>query len=232
MTLARSTELNDTMVGSEARTTGPRRRPRPAHLMAACLVALVASVGVEPASAETTRFRLRGQEAVAAFSSTDPTGCIVTHVLVAAMDADVKIAAGPAEPDSRTMAVMSRYDTCTDTELLFAHGEVLLPADAFVISPLESATLNATIPVLDHVSGRTLPLGVNLAWTAEGGSSRVRDHFQVKSPTFTVNAKFSAISQGASAVGTISGGATNLTPSSADFALLNTVKTGVLEITR
>lgn len=220
------------MGGYDDRTSGQRLRSRRAHLFAACLVALVGVLGADPASAETMRFKGMGQEALAAFSSTDPTGCIATHVFVAALDADVKTTSGQAEPDSRTMAIVSRYDTCTHTELMDAFGEVLLPADAFVISPLESATLNATIPVVDHVSGRTVPLVVSLAWAADGASSRVRDHFQLKSPTYTVNAKFSAVSRDATAAGTISDGVENLAPSPADFALLNNVKTGALEITR
>lgn len=229
---ARSTEDNGEIHGYDSQLSGPRLRLRWSRLLAACVVAAVTLVGPDPASAETTRFKLRGQEAVAAFSSTDATGCIRTNVFVAALDAEVKTAPGRADADSRTMAVVSRYDTCTHTQLLDAQGEVLLPADAFVITPLESATLNATIPVVDLVSGTSLPLAVSLTWTAEGGSSRVRDHFQVKAPTFTVNARFNAISQDAAAVGTISEGSTNLTPSPADLALLNSVKTGVLEISR
>jgi hypothetical protein len=182
------------------------------------------------ASAETMRFKLRGQEAVAAFSST--SGCIVTDAFVAAMDADVKASPGRAEPDSRSFAIVSQYDRCTDTHLLDAFGETLLPPAAFVISKLESATLNTTLQVFDQVSGNSVPLSVNVTWTAGDGTSRVKDHYQFKSSTFTVNAKFNAISRDAEAQGSISDGVTNFAPQPAVVAMLNSVKAGVVEVAR
>jgi hypothetical protein len=210
----------------------PISNPAARFLTAACLALSLTLVASAPASAETLRFRLRGQEAVAGFSSTDPTGCIVSHVFVAAMDAGVKTGPGQTEPHSRTMAIVSQYDTCTNHVLLDGFGETLLPPDAFVISDLESATLNATIEVVDQANGSSFPLSVNLTWAADGDTSRVKDHFHMKSPVFTVNAKFSAVSREATASGTISDGATNFTPAPADFALLNAIKSGVLEVTR
>jgi hypothetical protein len=152
--------------------------------------------------------------------------------------AAVATAAMPMTPrlsevrSSRSFAEVSRYDRCTHTELLHAFGETLLPPDAFTVSPLESARLDATILVVDYVGGDELALVVDVAWTGSGGSARVKDHYQFKSPTFTVNARFNAVSAEAAAHGTVSVGTTNFTPEPARFALLNSIKAGVLEITR
>jgi hypothetical protein len=216
----------------------PRRPARtrrlstsPRLLLTGCLAILSSLVISSAASAETLRFKLRGQEAMAGFSSTDDTGCIVTHVFLAAMDADVKAGPGPAGADSRSLAEVSQYDRCTQTELLHAFGETLLPAEAFTISELESAKLQATLLVVDHVSGEELALSVDLTWTAGGETARVKDHYHFTSPVFSVNAKFSAISREAEAYGTVSSGTTNFTPEPAAFALLNSIKAGALEIT-
>ena len=206
----------------------------PSRLLGVATVAMAGAVlAAAPASAETMHFKVRGQEAVAAFSSIDSTGCILTSAFVAAIDADVKTSPGPGEPDSRSFVIVSRYDRCTHVELLDAFGEnTALPADAFVISELESATLLATIDVVDQVSGTSFPLSLDLNWTATGETGRVRDHYQLKTPAFSVNAKFNATSREASATGTISDGSTNYTSTPADFALLNSIKAGALEIVR
>jgi hypothetical protein len=212
----------------------PKRdvRSTPGRFLVSGLFAAVLSlILASAASAETLRFKLRGQEAVAGFASTDPTGCVVTHVFIAAMDAEVKLATGGAGPDSRSIADVSQFDRCTSTELLHARGETLLPPEALTITPLESARLHATLFLVDHVSGDPVALSVDLTWSATGETARVKDHYQFKSPVSTINARFSALSREAGAQGTVSNGPTNLTPQPAQFALLNSIKAGSLEIT-
>lgn len=206
-------------------------RPAPTRLMLGSGVAVLLSlVLASAASAETLQFKLRGQEAVAGFTSTDATGCVITHVFIAAMDANVKQGPGSAGSDSRSMASVSQYDRCASTELLVAFGETILPPEAFMITPLESARLQATLVVFDRVSRDPLSLSVDLTWTATGETARMKDHYQFKSPLVTVNARFTAVSRDAAARGTVSDGTTNLTPEPAQFALLNSVKGGTLEI--
>ena len=201
-------------------------------LVATATLAFAVCIGTPAAaSAETLQFKARGDEAVAGFASVDGTGCVVSHVFVAAMDADVKASAGSSGPDSRSFAEVAQYDRCTQTELLHAFGETLLPPEALIISPLQSAHLVTELSVFDRVSGDPLTLSVDLTWAASGETARVKDHYQFKSPSFTVNAKLHALSVQAGAHGTVTAGGTNFTPDPAMLALLNSGKQRVLEIT-
>jgi transcriptional regulator with XRE-family HTH domain len=119
----------------------------------------------------------------------------------------------------------------TDTQLVAADGFTTLAPEEFQIDrQLNTATLDATIELFDFVSNKYFPITVDTAWTGVGDTITVKDHFQIKSKEFKLNAKFSGTFQEASAAGTVSDGTTNFIPEPAIFANMGSVKAGELVI--
>lgn len=185
----------------------------------------------QAAPGQTSQYRFSGQFADAYFSSPDASGCVSTDVYVFGVDGRVKYQPGRPEAQSFAGLFVSRYDYCTDTLLLAADGYATLSEDALLIDrQLDSATLTATIDAYDYVSGATLPLTIDLAWTGSGDTYRIKDHFQIKAPGFKLNARFDGTFREGQASGTVSDGTTNYTPEPAVFASLGAVRYGEVAI--
>jgi hypothetical protein len=188
------------------------------------LVALAISTTAPRASAagsgNSTVFHLNGRSAVALFDSFSPDGCIENFAFINFTQSQQ----GP-----EASALIFQENTCTVTLLLYATGGTF-NFTSQVSGTLDSASLSATIPVLDAVSGNTFDASVSTTWTATGPLSRevTTDHFQTKTfiETFHLNETF----RDASASGTVSIGTTNFTPSPALGASIFSTLTGDVRI--
>jgi hypothetical protein len=71
----------------------------------------------------------------------------------------------------------ARHDTCQGIALLNAYGLIPVTKETFSThGNLASATLNATIPVTDSLTGQTLSLVARLTWTADGPQQRTMNN--------------------------------------------------------
>jgi len=183
------------------------------------------------AANDVFHFSFKGQSADAFFSSTDQTGCIETFVGVFAEDGKIKVVGQPAVT-SQAFTFIDVFDFCTSTLVLSAFGSATLAPADFVMQKLDSATLATSIEVFDFVSGTSFTVDVSVNWTGVGDPSRVKEHFQIKSPTFKLNARFDGTSRDATASGTVADGTTNFTPDPAVSASLANVKSGEVDIVK
>lgn len=195
--------------------------------------AMLAAAAPVHAGAEVSHSRLKGLSAFAFFSSTDPSGCISTSVVVAANDNEVSSGPGRPEGESTASVNLSRVDQCTGTLLLAANGDVALAPDDFQIDKqLDGAMLNSTVELSESMSGSPLTVELNLTWTGQGPTTTNKQRVQVKMPGFLVNSRIFGASRDATATGTVSDGTTNFTPEPATFASLVSAKSGTLIISR
>jgi hypothetical protein len=152
------------------------------------MLLIVAVAGLAPAQAaqaasQVFLYRDSTKMALASFSQT--SGAIVTQVVVMAADGHAQ--GPPANPKpfvlSYATATILQYATACPpwqdgcTALLFAEGYTEVPRFD-VGSTLSGAELNATIPMIDLITGRSFSVAVALAWSGMGDVSRV-----VGSPT-------------------------------------------------
>jgi hypothetical protein len=198
--------------------------------LALALSALVTATPASSAGAETTHFSFKGAVAEAAFSSVDPSGCVVTDLFLFGLDGRRR-EGGDLVRESMAGMSIRKVDVCTDTQLVIAGGSSPVPAPAFQIdSRLRAATLNATLEVFDFVSLTSFPVEVSVSWTGTGAIRREKQHFQVKRPGLKANFRFDGLTRDATASGTVSDGTTNFTPEPAVFADMYSVKTGEVVI--
>jgi len=183
------------------------------------------------ASGSTFVVRFHGASAFANFDSFSPDGCIETLAFVdgtqngSSLEADVFI----SQVNNCTATPLSGGG-CGPTALLCAFGTTFSPT--FQVSKaLDSASLSATIPVFDSVSGNTFNVSVDVTWVATGPLSRESgsSHFHTKN--FTENFHFNDEFRDASASGTVSDGTTNFSPSPSVFAQTASFKSGDVTIT-
>jgi hypothetical protein len=187
-----------------------------------CLFVLVLSLvafafttsvpGAHAASGTNFVFRFHGLAAQAVFDSLSPDRCIDTFVFVDGSQNTVN-----NQTSSAADIFIGKFDICTNTQLLAASGSTLNPS--FQIDKrLLSASLNTTISVTDFVSGSTFNVAVSVAWTSTSAITHVDQTLHVHSKAFTVNAHLNADLRNAGALGTVSDGTTNFTPSPSVFA--------------
>lgn len=169
--------------------------------------------GLPKAAEAENVFRITQQIASASFSSTDPSGCILTDVSVFATEAVVQFPPGQGDSSSNGFVSISQFDNCLGTQMLGATGLTPLADEDFQLSPtLDSATLNASINVNDWVSGTSFDVSVNLTWTSTDPLGRLNSHNHDSLPGCKTNSHSTYAFRPAQASGTISDGATNFTP--------------------
>jgi hypothetical protein len=124
---------------------------------------LLASLVLATFSLPTTawavfNFNFKGEIAVAIFSNTDSSGCLVTNVAVFASENVSQEPPAPGASSSGVSLFISQFDDCTGTPLLAADGSTLLADPDFqVFGQLKAATLNTTVkesPLLLSRDGR------------------------------------------------------------------------------
>jgi hypothetical protein len=172
-------------------------------------------------------FKFRDDSASAFFSDIGPSGCINTGGSVFAFE---DISHSPPGPGSSTAAVLIdlfQFDFCTDTPLLSASGSAeLTDSDFQVAGNLDSATLHATVPMFDNVSGTAFDLTVDLTWTSTSSLGHQSSHIKVNFQGCHVNLKNNSAFRFAEASGTVSDGTTNFTPSPSTQATIFFAKGG------
>lgn len=158
-------------------------------------------------------FRFRGQVADASFTSFDPSGCIQTDVGVFPSEGVSGSPPGPGGSGSGVGMFISVFDHCNGTQLLAADGFTELPDPEFqVFGQLESATLNATVPLFDFVSGTEFSVSVVLIWTGNGPLTRESGSFRSHSPGCSFHSRFRGTFRPAYISGSVWDGVTNFTP--------------------
>jgi hypothetical protein len=172
-------------------------------------------------------FHFSGKNAQAFFTSLDSTNCVETDVFVFAEDTKFQQPPGRGSPESDANLGISKYDSCTQTQLINAFGFAFLgPTDLQIVRTLGSATLNTTIDVFDSVSGNSFSVSVSLTWTAFGVPTLENFHDFFKTQGFIVDEHFHGTTRAANASGTVSDGTTNFTPQASIDALLASVRSG------
>jgi len=176
-------------------------------------------------------FKFSGDFADAGFSMFDESCCVGTFVGVFANKGKNQSPPGPGSSSAFADMYIDQYDFCNEISLMSAFGGTSLGNGAFQINrDLNSAALNATIPVYDYVSGTGFDVNVNLVWTGIGALSRGTFHSHSKSPGCVINDRFSGSSRFAQATGSVSDGVTNFTPNPSGDGHLSSTKSGTLFI--
>lgn len=176
-------------------------------------------------------FKFKGATGDAFFSSVDGSGCVTTDVFLFANDEAIHNPPGSGSSSSVTSLFISQYNFCTGTQLLGASGFATLAGGDFQVqNKLDAATLNATVNVVDFMTGNSFNVAINLAWSATGPASRQNSHFHLQSPGCKTSGHSNSTFRSASVTGSISDGTTNFTPAPSNGAGLSQVKNGNVTI--
>ena len=182
--------------------------------LAAVLALLVASFGqyTTVSAADVRKTSTLGVEAY--FSSTDPSGCIVTEVGLSARDDTRKEPPEPGTTESLVALSIYQYDNCTGEQLIFGNAFGWLEEGDLQISKrLGSATLNTTLIDFEDASGGPIrEVYVDLTWSATGPATRSSGHTHLTTPDCKYMGHWRGMSRFADVTGTVSAGTTNFTP--------------------
>ena len=198
-------------------------------LVALCLVALL----LPPTASAGEVFHFKGRSAFAFFHfSPDPACGNVLEAHLFAFEDRSQDLAGPPTTLSSAFLTLSKYDTCTNTLLVSASGNVLLGTQDFKVTGNPGkASLKTTIQVYDWVSASSFTVFVDLTWGNPGTISRDTNHLLVHTPDFTLNVHSMEAFRYAGATGVISDGATNYTAGFESLAAwIAIIKSGSVEV--
>jgi hypothetical protein len=124
-------------------------------------------------------FKFKGQSTDTFFSSTDPTGCIVTDVSLFASEQIIRNQPGSGTASSGLTLFISQYNACTNQQLLMASGFVpLADQDLQISGNLDSAVLNARANVVDEILGSSFDVNIALAWQGTSSLGYQSSQFQ------------------------------------------------------
>jgi hypothetical protein len=191
----------------------------------------VLSLTSVPALAEVNKFQFRGNNVSAFFSKED--GCIATFIDVSAFENISKsnTTTKPGAPISETRAFLSysSFDFCNFTTIFSFFGETINPT-LKINNSLQSATLNATVPVFDFTSGTTRTAVVNLAWQAT--SEPVRSNFSssFQSSNILSRSRSRSTSRDAQVTGDVTLDGKKLNEGLNSFGFIGSSSSGSLEI--
>lgn len=177
------------------------------------LVALVTAVVPLTASAGPDT-NIRRDAAGAFFSSTDPTGCIVTTIDVSATHERIKPAGGAWETRVAAEMFVTQNNTCDGIELLRASEQGDQDV-SFNLSGLSDGDLDGAVTIFDFVSGTSAVATLHLHWRGVGEVTETEEHSEGSHQVVSTRS--------ALATGTIVIGGTNLTPESAQSAALQRI---------
>jgi hypothetical protein len=214
-------------------TCRPKSRTMQKKFLSLLLLALT-SVGLPALANAGDVFLIKERAAIAQFSTIE--GSIETIAFLVA--AEERLHNPPNVKSSGPFALVEivKFDTstpCGRTLLMDAFGSVSLADQDFQIDrQLTSAALNPiTIPVQDSVSGGTFNIEVAMSWTGFGETAREKNRSQLLVSSLSFKSRFEGVFREASASGTISDGTTNYATFPLDFAELDSIKSGEVDIT-
>jgi hypothetical protein len=203
-------------------------------LRACYALVLLVSLG-SPGWADTTaaHFSVKADTAIAVFEATSPTdACLVFTVMVIASDQMQKLSpdGGPIA-SVETMLIVAIEDVCQGITLLSGEGETAQPSFRMA-GDLRSATLTATVPVLDNITGQLINYSVNLTWTATGQPvfEQSKETFRDRDLGIFAVVQFRGRTVDAEATGTVAGLGENFTPAPSTSAQLLTQNDGFVTI--
>ena len=202
--------------------------------MRAVIAGLVsaAALGMNAAAAQVSpeRFDVRGAGATTdPFFTRDRGGCVVTSVRLGAFEEVVR-QGGPPAPSSMLFLSVYKANECTGEVLLSADASrALADGDLVVQGDLQRATLVTSVGVHDQVCGCTIPIEVDLTWTAIGPVDASRVHKRSVPPGGSVGLRSGvSASRQATAVGTISDGSANFVHDAISIDRISTYESGTI----
>lgn len=142
------------------------------------------------------------------FITVDPTGCIVTHIIVDLTQTYEPLGA----------VIIYGDNICTGVRLIDAYGYKYLERSDFqVAGNLDSAAIYTTLTVYDRVSQSSFDVDVDVTWTATTPMIRYVSNSLQRSPTYYTGMchwieKQDYHKRDAQASGTVFNGKINLTP--------------------
>lgn len=151
------------------------------------------------AAAQKYSYQSSGQAANVEWYSFD--GCVSAYTFVAAWENRSRVEPGsPTEFGVVEIAVF-KYDYCTGEEQLSLYGSAQV-GSGLRFTAMQSARLTATLPVYDYLTGNTVQVGFDLAWTGEG--EVFRSTYQSRSHSRSLH--YQSTSSGSFRYATVAGG--------------------------
>jgi hypothetical protein len=195
------------------------------------LTLLAAALLPSVARAETTATQFKGISAFASFTSSDPAGCIYTYTDIAVYES-VTRTSGSASEYSLISVYIFQYDYCQNTYLLGLSGYAHVEPNAFdTRGRLRSARLVTTLDLTDDQTNSTVPVSIDLTWTATGDIMRGNSHYRTSYPSYSIMSHQVGSSSMANVTGTVVLENTNLTPQPSSYASLYDNQSGSVLIT-
>jgi hypothetical protein len=184
---------------------------------------------VNAATDKVTVENLRGPLVNGYFSAVDATGCIETDTFVTANRPTDQQLPGPGTTTVVGGVSIFEYDSCTDTVLLQAVGEIdpSSAADLRVSRQLLWASLTATITLTNIDTGDTFDVSVDVAFTSTSDIHRDTENSNDRyGRSCHVLNRWKGTGRDAVASGTVSDGVTNFTPTASQPAEIGMVIDG------
>jgi hypothetical protein len=202
-------------------------------ILASAVLYLCSTLSVQVASGATRSvYHENGLVEDAFFSSVDNSGCVETAVWFSTENASkTQSPPGPGDVWKGAIISISKFDYCSNTQLMNASGGVSSPdLDIQVESTLRSATVQLVIPVDDSISQTSFNVAVNLSFTATAATEHLNDITHTSTPGFNVSERLGGTYRPAVAVGVISDGITNFAPTASTWGRLFRVRIGSVYI--
>ena len=198
------------------------------NLCALALLALTSAVLPTAARAETTVRHFKGISAYASFTSYDSTGCITTYTDVSVYE-DATRTSGSSTESSYAVVNIFQYDSCQNLYLIEMSGTSNLAPDAFdTRGKIHSARLAATVEIYDYQTNTTVPVSIDLAWTAVGDVVRGSSSFRSIYAHTRLSSHQVGSNSAADVVGSVVLGGANLTPQPSDYGSIYDNQTGTI----
>jgi hypothetical protein len=151
-------------------------------------------------AAQTSHFRLSTNALIATFL-TPIDGCQIITGTLTYGNAIIQTKGAPMTLPS-LFVELEYQDSCNDIDLFFS-GFAESVQSVSIRGDLGTATLVAQIPITDGTT--TIPLSINLTFTATGDATPTRDTFHSHDTGTVFNSRLSLSSRSAVATGTVSG---------------------------
>jgi hypothetical protein len=193
---------------------------------------LAAALGLNAAAAQSSieEFDVKGAGTTTdPFFTRDRGGCVVTSVRLGVFE-EVTRRGGPPVPSSMILLSVYKADECTGEIFLNADANQALADRDFVVQGnLQRATLVTSVGAYDQVCECTIPIEIDLTWTAIGpvDASHVDERFVLSSGSFSLRSDSSKSCQ-AIAVGTVSDESTNFAQNAIAINRINTYEFGTI----
>lgn len=168
-----------------------KRYPR--HLILSVVVScVIAALSPSTASADVPEYQrvIKSRFADAALAAV--SGCVRTEIFASSSDNMFGGRPGPVNKQGLTGVLVRQTRVCAGAEARDAAepppGEVTFDGIGQTLDPLQStphfdrARIDVAVPVLDEISGRTVPVHLVLTWSLVGEFDRDTTHTHVRAP--------------------------------------------------